>query len=69
MGLTELMEQGLVLVTQRLENIDSPRAQIISGRARIDLGPPPVRTELITVHYAQDPAVTTPVLTAPARPP
>ncbi|RDG33020.1 AraC family transcriptional regulator [Streptomyces corynorhini] len=44
-----------------------------AARARAEgsvfrLGPPPVRTELITVHYAQDPAVTTPVLTALARP-
>ncbi|MEV7423096.1 AraC family transcriptional regulator [Streptomyces sp. NPDC091212] len=32
------------------------------------LGLPPARTELITVHYEQDPAVSTPVLTALARP-
>jgi AraC-like DNA-binding protein len=32
------------------------------------LGPPPVRSKLITVHYEQDPAVRTPVLSALAGP-
>ncbi|MFJ8936816.1 cupin domain-containing protein [Streptomyces sp. NPDC102365] len=37
------------------------------GRA-LRLGPAPVRTEVIVLHYEQDPEVSTPVLTSLARP-